>query len=258
MRRPLALLALAACIQTTGGQVVDFPVAAAGAADLEAGQPLAFTSDDGWHVVLTKAVLHVGAVYLDVSEAVSGAQATPCILPGTYIAQMTTGMDVDLLSPRPQRFPAKGHGTTGQAIVGQVWLTGASDINTADDATKILQVSGVADKGGDVRPFEGEITIGSNRRTASGASAGAAPICKQRIVTVLTAVAVGGEGGLLVRVDTRKLFTNVDWSALAKVADAYTFVDQPNQDQPSTNLYANLHAGSAGGSPYSFAWTSDL
>jgi hypothetical protein len=251
--RALVLLALTACVQTTGGQIVDFPVSAAGASDAQE-----FTSDNGWHVVLTKATLHVGALYLDVSAPVSGAQTTSCILPGTYVAQMTTGMDVDLLSPRPQRFPVLGHGTTGQALVGQVWLTGASDVNAQDDATKILVVSGTADKNGDVRPFSGAITIGANRQTGTGASAGAASICKQRIVTVLADVAVGAAGGLLVRIDARKLFTNVDWNALSKIGDTYAFADQPDKDQPSTNLYANLHAGSAAGSPYSFAWTSDL
>ena len=33
------------------------------------GQPLAFTTGRGWHVMLTKATLHVGALYLDQSRA---------------------------------------------------------------------------------------------------------------------------------------------------------------------------------------------
>jgi hypothetical protein len=258
MRAAILLLPLVACVQTTGGTIVDFPVAAAGRSDLTDGKPLEFISDDGWHVVLTKAVLHVGAVYLDQAEPVSGAGATPCILPGTYIAQMTTGMDVDLLSPRPQRFAALGHGTTGQALVGQLWLTGTNDVNATDDPTKILVVEGTADKGGDVRRFAGTITIGSNRQPSTSGAAGASPICKERIVTVDASVPVLTSGGLLVRIDAQKLFTNVDWSSLAKSFDAYAFQDAPNEDQPSTNLYENLHAGSAAGSPYAFAWTDGL
>ena len=249
---------VSACIQTTGGQIIDFPVAAAGASDLVAGQPMHFTSDDGWDVVLTKATLHIGAVYLDSAAPVSGAQDTPCILPGTYLAQLTTGMDVDLLSPSPQLFPALGHGTTGDAIVGQLWLTGViGDIGAQADVTKILVIAGTASQGGDVRPFAGQITIGTNRQAPTDALAGAAPICKQRIVSVLTEVRIAPAGGLLVRIDARKLFTNVDWSALAKFSDTYGFVDQPNKDQPSTNLYSNLHAGSGSASPYSFSWTSE-
>jgi hypothetical protein len=255
----VAAVLAAACVQTTGGELVDFPVAAAGAPDVRAGQPLAFVSDNGWSVVLTKATLHIGAVYLDSAAPVSGAQDTPCILPGTYVAQMTSGMDVDLLSPDPQPFPAFGHGTTNRAILGQLWLTGiAGDINTLDDATKILVVAGTASLGADVRPFSGQITIGTNRQTSATAVAGASPICKQRVVSVLAGVIVASTGGLLVRIDARKLFTNVDWSALPKFSDAYGFADQPNHDQPSTNLYANLHAGSGSGSPYSFAWDTGL
>ena len=262
MRRVLPAvfaLGVVACIQTTGGQLLDFPVAAAGASDLTAGQPLQFTGDGGWSVTLTKATLHVGAVYLDSSAPVSGAQDTPCILPGTYLAQMTTGMDVDLLSPSPQRFPVTGHGTTGDGLVGQLWLTGArGDIDTPDDPTKILLVEGTATLGSEVRPFVGEITIGTNRQQSGSTSAGASPICKQRVVSVLTAVRVATQGGLLVRIDARKLFSNVDWSTLAKFSDTYGFVDRPNADQPSTNLYANLHAGTGTGSAYTFTWASDL
>ena len=262
MRRALAIAAVllaAACVQTTGGQIIDFPVAAAGASDLAAGQPLRFTSDDGWDVVLTTAKLHVGAVYLDSAAPVSGAQDTPCILPGTYLGQMTTGMDVDLLSPTPQRFPALGHGTTGAAIVGQLWLTGViGDIDVPTDTTRILVVAGTASLGADVRPFTGQITIGSNRIPAASTTAGAAPICKQRVVSVLTDVALAATGGLVVRIDVRKLFTNVDWPSLAKAADGYAFVDETNKDQPSTSLFSNLHAGTGSASPYAFSWVADL
>jgi hypothetical protein len=246
------------CLDTTGGEIVDFPVAAAGAADLRSGEPVSFMSDRGWHVVLTQATLHVGGVYLDQSAPVSGAQATSCILPGTYVAQMTHGMDVDLLSPAPQRFPALGHGTTDRALVGQLWLTGG-DVNEVEDRTPILVVAGVADKGGDTRPFTGRITIGASwLRSAESSFPGANPICKQRIVPVLAEVQVASTGGLLVRVDARKLFTNVDWGALAKPSSTYAFTDAPDRDQPSTNLYANLHAGSGAGSPYSFEWSDAL
>lgn len=260
MRRGLVALGfaatVAACVQTTGGTIVDFPVAAAGASDLGGG-PLAFTSDLGFHVTLTKATLHVGAVYLVQAAPVSGAQSTSCILPGTFIAQMTTGMDVDLLSSAPQRFPVLGHGTTGDALVGQLWLTGV-DIDRTDDVTPILVVEGTAEKDGDRRAFSGRVTIGSNRLVATGAAAGANPICKQRIVSVLTAVGVRETGGLLVRIDARELFTNVDFGGLSSSKDVSVFADAPNKDQPSTNLYANLHAGSGSASPYSFEWSHAL
>lgn len=276
MRRALASLAslpslalsaalLAACVGTTGGDVVDFPVAAAGAADAVAGQPYELVTDRGWHVVLTKATLHVGALYLGQSLPVSGAQSTSCILPGTYVAQVTTGLDVDLLSPTPQRFPSLGHGTTLQTLVGQVWLTGGP-IGTAIDAKPILVVEGTADRGGDVRPFTGQITISSNRQQRGGTNAGASTICKQRIVTPIPTpdVTIQHQGGLLLRIDPRALFVNVDFAALASFSSGYGFSDDPSQadptlplyySQPSANLYQNLHSA---GSLYRFAWDLGL
>src|SRR5450755_4388114 len=128
------------CVGQTGGQTVVFSVAAAGPTDASAGQPLAFTSG-GFDVVLTRATLHIGAVYLDQAAPVSGAQATDCYLTGTYVAQETAALDVDLLNPAPQPFPAPALGITEPpALVEQVWLTGG-DINAAADATPILVIA---------------------------------------------------------------------------------------------------------------------
>jgi hypothetical protein len=254
--------ALVACVGTTGGQLVTFSAAASGPADADPTRPFRFTTDRGWAVVLTQATLHVGAVYLDQSEPVSGAQGTECILPGTYVAQVTSGLDVDLLSPVPQRFPGLGAGTTTPpALVGQVWLTGG-DIDTASDpspATPILTIAGTATQGGVAIPFEGKVTIGTNRQATGTSLAGASPICKQRIVSpIATSVVVRATGGLWLRVDPRLLFVNVDFSQLEKFSDTYGFSDDPTSaqyTQPSLNLYQNLHSA---GALYTFSWTGAL
>jgi hypothetical protein len=255
-----------ACVGTTGGDVVDFPVAAAGPADAPVGKPFELQTDRGWHVVLTKAKLHVGALYLGLSQPVSGAQNTSCILPGTYVAQVTRGLDVDLLSPTPQRFPVLGHGTTLPALVGQVWLTGGP-VDQLADVTPILMIEGTADRAGDVRPFSGQVTISSNRQPATtGTNAGASTICKQRIVTPIPTpgVVIQNQGGLLIRIDPRLLFVNVDFGALGKFSDGYGFSDDPSEadptsplyySQPSANLYLNLHSA---GALYSFGWDPDM
>lgn len=261
----LAVLAIPACVGTTGGDVVDFPVAAAGPADAIAGKPFELTTDRGWHVVLTKGKLHIGALYLAQSQPVSGAQNASCVLPGTYVAQVTTGMDVDLLSPVPQRFPKLGHGTTLDALVAQVWLTGSA-IDQVSDTTPILEIEGTAARGADVRPFSGRVTISSNRQAQSGANAGANTICKQRIVTPIPTpgLTVQHDGGLLVRIDPRLLFVNVDFGALARFSDRFGFSDDPSQvdpmsplyySQPSANLYQNLHSA---GALYTFSWNAEL
>ena len=254
---PAMVLFAVGCVGTTGGELVAFPAAAAGPVDADPAQPFQFTTGRGWHVVLTKATLHVGALYLDQSLPVSGSQGTNCILPGTYVAQVTAGRDVDLLSPAPQPFPVDGQGTTiPPARVGQVWLTGG-DFNAVVDTTPILIVAGTAsDDGGATIPFEGTITIGSNRQATGAQGAGANAICKQRIVSIPTDVTVKPTGGLLLRIDPRQLFTNVDFSQLTKLPDAtFTFSDQPGSPeytQPSRNLFQNLESA---GTLYTFSWS---
>ena len=259
-RAPLMLpaaLVLAACVGTTGGEVIDFPVAATSPSGASARD---FSTDRGWHVVLTKAVLRIGAVYLTQIEPVSGSQPTPCELPGTYVAQLTAGMTVDLLAAAPQRFPTLAHGTTLEALSGQIWLSGDADhdLDQLADGTPVLEIAGTADKAGDVRPFSGKITIGENRASGGSSLAGASTICKQRIVSPIpTRLTIRGDGGLLLRIDPRALFVNVDFGALvAAPGGGFLFSDDASvTDQPSTNLYANLHAA---GSLFTFEWSGDL
>jgi len=268
--RHVALAALvamvgASCVGTTGGELVSFRAAAAGPSYARNGEPLQFTMDSGWQVVLTKATLHVGALYLNQSIPVSGSQGTNCILPGTYVAQVTSGRDVDLLSPDPQLFPSEGEGTTfPPALVGQVWLTGG-DVNASVDTTSILALVGTAAQSGTTLPFTANITVGANRQSSGSVLAGASPICKERIVSPIpTSVVVGTTGGLLLRVDPRFLFLNVDFRVLTKSSGTYSFSDDPNSasyTQPSRNLYQNLHSSGVLGqsaSLYTFSWTASL
>ena len=259
MRREALLLLVAAllasCVGTTGGEVITFEAAAAGAADAQAGAPLEFVIDLGWKVTLTTAKLHVGAVYFNRSMPISGVQNTSCILPDTYVGQVTDGFDVDLLSPERQTFPVMGEGVTEPpAIVAQVWLTGAR-VDHIDDATPILQVEGTAERGGDTKPFTGTVTIANNRlqNSTDATQAGAAPICKQRIVSPIPVrLALRSTGSLLLRMDPRYLFVNVDFAALPAAENGFAFTDDvTKKDQPSLNLYNNLRAASR---LYTFEW----
>ncbi|HEY4157533.1 MAG TPA: hypothetical protein VGM29_05525 [Polyangiaceae bacterium] len=249
------LLVPLGCAGTTGDRLRDFPAAASGPGDLTS--PLTFTTDLGWHVILSEAKLHVGAFYLDQSRPVSGAQDINCVLPGTYVAQETSGLDVDLLSAAPQYFPAPAHGSSLPAIVGQVWLTGGA-IDDTSNATKILVVAGTAEQNGTIVPFLAQLTIGTNF-AASGALAGAQSICKERIVSPIpSALTVEQTGGLLLSVDPRRLFVNVDFSELDMTTSApFLFSNDPTSSdftQPSRNLFDNLR--SVG--PYTFSWSGNL
>ena len=253
----IAALSVASCVGTTGSDLVTFDAAASGPADAVAGAPLDFVSGRGFRVSLTRAKVHVGAVYLNRARPVSGAQETSCILPGIYVAEVTQGLDVDALSPDPQPFPAKGEGTADRAIVGEVWLT-SGDVNVTDDTTVMLDVAGTAEKGGVSYPFQGIVTIGTNREipATDPALPGQNPICKERIVSPIDLDITPRDGGSLrLRVDPRAFFANVDFAKLERVSDeplVYAFGDA-SEDQPSLNLYEGLRAREGA---YRFTWES--
>lgn len=262
MRRALPLsiglsacLSLTACVGTTGSDLVTFDAAAAGPADAVAGQPLSFVSGRGFEVTLTRATLHVGAVYLNRARPVSGAQEQECILPGIYVAEVAAGIDVDILSPEPQPFPAKGAGTADRAIVGEVWLT-HGDVNAEDAPFPVLEIDGTAKKGGIEIPFTGSLSIGENRATLASDPAlpSQHPICRERIVSPIPVDLVPGDGGrLILRVDPRAMFVNVDFEKLeapASDGEPYRFIDD-DEGQPSINLYAGLRAREG---VYRFIW----
>lgn len=271
MRRALFVMSVAAlapasaCVGDAGGQTVDFVVAAAGPADAVAGQPLAFSQSD-WDIVLSRATLHVGAVYLIQTKPVSGGQATGCFLTnaGEYVAQETgtapegtaPGLEVDLLSPAPQPFPEMGHGVTFPSpLIGQVWLV-HGDINVAPDLVPMLVVEGTAAKDGVSFPFTGSFTIGTNQQK-TGTLAGGDPICKKRIISGISPVpTVETTGGLLLRIDPRALF-NFDFGdrVVSSPTAAYHFSDNPaSWDRTSSDLYMALTSTA----PYAFSWVADL
>ena len=243
------------CSGSTGGDVVEFQAFAAGPPDAIAGQTYSFQTGRGYGVHLTRARIHMGAVYLNRSVQTSVGDDTSCMLAGTYVAEVTSGLDVDVLSPELQAFPSDGVATSDEAKTGEVWLTGG-DVNAENDATVILYVEGSAEKDGVTFPFDGAVTIGSNRALSSSDQAlpGAKPMCKQRIVSPIPVDVRATRGGqLVVRVDPRGIFANVECSAMAKSADdpsRYRFRDD-GSDQPSRNLFYGLRAGVG---TYSFGW----
>ena len=258
--RPLpALFVLALCgCGSTGGALVTFHAAAAGPADALAGQPLVFTNALGYQVTLTRARLHIGGVYLNRSVPSSGAQATSCVLPGIYSGQVTTPLDVDLLSPDPQRFPADGEGTADASQTGEVWLFG-SGVDATADPTVIADVAGTAVQGaGATLAFTGQFTISQNRAVPVGNPAlpGSSPLCKQRIVTPIPVDFTLAQGGtLLVRIDPRAWLANVDFAQIP--ADPSNpaqrkFLDR-SEGQPDLAFYGGLRAASG---TYLFNWQS--
>jgi len=199
--------------------------------------------------------LHIGALYL--AEALPPPEEQEsCTLPVNYVAQVVQGRDIDLLSSEPQAFPTPGHGNPLEALAGQVWLT-SDDVNVADvptPPTVILHVLGSAQRGSELRPFEANLTIASNRVSSSSGAAGADSICNERIVSPIElSLRVQSGGALWLRVDPRLLFTNVDFGALEAQGDVFVFNDD-SSDEPSKTLYENLKQP---GPLYDFSWVDE-
>jgi hypothetical protein len=109
---------------------------------------------------------------------------------------------------------------------------------------------------GKAYPFSGDITIDKSRSTSSVGSAlpGANPVCALRIVTpIRVGITLAQSGTLVLDLDPRALFTNVDFSALKQFSSDPPSFGFTNDDtnQPSINLYANLRAA---GAVYRFEW----
>jgi hypothetical protein len=251
----ILLLILSSCGKgSTGSSLVKFTALSSGPSDAPKG-PLTFTSGSGAAITLTRAKLHLGAVYLNQSVPTSGSAAGPCILPGIYVAEAYGPMDVDLLSPDPVPFPSEATATETLAKTAEIWLTGG-DINAEQDATIILDVAGSAIQQGITYPFVSSITISGNRKPkiSNPALPGANPICHQRIVTPIAVdLTPKNQGTLLLQIDPRPMFNAIDFATAQKESDApllYRIVDDTTAKAGGA-LFKGMIANSG---VYKFTW----
>ena len=247
----LSCACLVGCVGTTGGELLELQAYAAGPIDTEAN--LRFATSLGYVVSLQEARIFVGGVYLNRSRPTSVASDTSCTLPGIYVAEVLHGREIDLLSSVPQAFPETGFATSDQALTGEVWLS-QGDVNQTASSGVVLRVAGTAERDGAEFPFRGKLTIGQNRVLPPDAAAlpGQHPICKQRIVSPIAVDLVPKPGvALMLRVDPRGMFANVDFQTLDLVGAEYVFADETGSNQASDNLYAGLRRS---GGVYDLSW----
>lgn len=224
---------VSACNGTTGDQLITFQAYAAGAKG--AGEPF---SSNGYTIQLTYAKMYVGALYVNEAPAQNGSTFdTPvCIDEGIYCAQVTNGLDVDLLSTTPQAFPEQG---TGSADLGQSWqlylvdgdvnqpeINGFGVPHTAD-----LIGTATRESDGKVFPWAATVTINASNRGMPAQEAGqpgANPICQQRIINLSGIHIQFAPGGtLLLTIDPRIWFRQaVDFASLPSVASPQCTTDQ--------------------------------
>ncbi len=218
---------IGACNGTTGDQLISFTAFAAGASG--AGSPFVTYDANGnpaYSVQLTRARMHLGAVYFDQSPPSSGFDTPVCITPDLYAAQVPGGIDVDLLSPSPQPFSVPGNGSADVAQSWDLWLTNG-DINaTANLGVHIVDLLGVATRLSDGEPFAfgAIVTIngvleGAGARLTSSTTPGLPgqyPICKERILALALPQGLRFfQGGTLqVTVDPRQWLatSNIDFA----------------------------------------------
>ena len=244
-----------ACGGTTGSGLVTFSGVASGPSDVSDGS-VSFTSGAGADITLTKAQMHLGAVYLNQSVPSSGAAAEPCISPGIYVAEVFGPLDVDLLSGSPVHFPTTGEGTETEAKTAEVWLTNG-DVNAKEDPTVIFDVEGTAVQAGQTYPFRASITIGSNRtpKVTNAALPSANPVCHKRIVSpILVDITPTAGGALVLEIDPRHMFNGVDFSQATKVSDAPVAYQIPDTSAgPGGALFKGMTSNAG---VYAFSWKS--
>ena len=260
----LVAAALGGCSSgTTGSGLVTFSARAGGPADATSGAPLEFDTGSGYHVSLTMARFHLGAVYLNMTVPSSGGPEEPCLLPGIYVGQAlggcqasgVCGLDLDLLSASLSPFTIPGQGTVNHAVEADVWLT-SGDINAASDPVPVLQAAGTATRNSARWPFTATVTVGANRAVPvqNPAMPGANPICRQRIASLIPIDFTLQNGGTLdVRVDPRGMFNGVDFASLAPGGSATTIAIP---DQPGGAGGALFKGVLANAGVYQFTWTN--
>jgi hypothetical protein len=258
--RSLALvLSLSGCVGSTGGESFSFEAFAKGP---EGADGAAYSFEKrGYAITLTRAEVLVGAVYLNRAVPTSVSSDTSCTLAGSYVSELLPGFVVNALSREFQAFSQPGRATSGPASTGEVWLN-AKNINDPSDSSVVLDVAGTAERDAVTYPFQGKLTIGTNRLAPTRPETpGAKPICKERVVSPIRVDIAPAPGGRLVlTVDPAGMFTNVDFSMLEPgtgtndcPAGVYCFDDESG-NKPSENLYNGLHASSG---VYELAWLDD-
>jgi hypothetical protein len=257
---PMALTLASCGPSDTGGQLVTFPAFASGVPD--ASGSLDFDTGAGFHVQLTEAHMHIGALYFRLGQTNPGDANASCVGDTTYGLEVPGSVDVDVLSHEHQQFSVAGNATTDLDQSAEIWLV-VGNINTVTSTTVVASVAGVATTRGTTFPFQGSITIGQNRLIppSNPAEPGANPICKQRIVSPIPLRIRPSVGGaLLLQIDPRPWLGGVDFSTLSPGEDGTTLEipDVSTGSGPDVAAARAFFSGvtDASAEVYEFSWVA--
>jgi|HubBroStandDraft_6_1064221.scaffolds.fasta_scaffold152031_2 hypothetical protein len=208
--RGLLLLMLAACSNTTGGDLITLPFVAGGVSR-DATQPLLFTTPTGWAVTLDQAVIAAGPFYFNVDPP-----STDEFRSGVVIVQATEQAIVDALDPSMNAVTGGANGETGSAVSVEIGLLAPDSTNLANPAASMLDagfayVEGTAVSGATTVAFEGQIVVDQSLVTSTEPLADLQRIRGAGVALTFTAAAETLE----LRVDPTHWFDQSDFSQIA-------------------------------------------
>ena len=199
------LVVLAACANTTGGDLITLPFQAGGT------QLAPFTTPTGWIVTLDQAVIAVGPFYFNVDPP-----STDEFRSGVVVVQATEQTIVDALDPTLNDVGGGANGETGSAVSVEIGLLAPDSTNVADpDASNLAPgfayASGTAVMGEATVPFEGQIVVDQSLVTPTEPLADLQRIRGADVALTFTPAAAT----LVLHVDPTHWFDQSDFSQIA-------------------------------------------
>ncbi|MDB4944749.1 MAG: hypothetical protein JWP97_4283 [Labilithrix sp.] len=207
--------------------------ARAGGIERDPAQPLTFVNATGWTITLTRAMVTIGPVYLNVIAPLRDDRSSglPRFLgirsalgdddhlgPGREVGEVLAQVTFDALSPELVSFPVAGSMTQEQVRTAEVWFwppPGAAP--DTPDAGTVLDVAGTATRAGSYVAFRGALVLDDAWATdAKPGEHSAQSLTELRKVRGIPTTFYPTEGGFLeIRFDVRALFRGAELADLS-------------------------------------------
>jgi hypothetical protein len=210
--KALLPIALAACTNTTGGDLIALPFQAGGTSVAP------FTTPTGWTVTLDQADIAIGPFYFNVDPP-----PTDEFRSGVVIVQATEQTVVDALDPTLHDVTGGANGETGSAVSVEIGLLAPDSTNLADPNASNLSpgfayVAGTAVRGATIVPFEGQVVVDPSLVTSTEPLADL-----QRIRGAVVALTfTSAPATLALHVDPTHWFDQSDFSQIAPTGGTWT------------------------------------
>lgn len=217
------------CTGSSGNERFAFS-AEAGAVATDNPVTSGFTNDFGWEIVLARASMHLGPVYLNTVAPVRAqrglrglrlireAHADESHLGnGLVVGEVLGDLDVDLLAPSLTPFPVRGQITGDEVRTAEIRFWPGPNVDPESPSkTPVLSVAGTARREGESIRFEGNLVLDETwLPNAQPGDRNFLTLTDIRAVRGIPAPITAEEGGALeVRVDPRRLFATANFAQI--------------------------------------------